>query len=204
VLCRTRTSAAQSSWNVRVPSDFVAYTSLPAEIVATISDVLRIALRDRTHTRTGTSGTHTSLHLSVYHSPVDTLCDTATVRESPLAFAAERGQNGNWKRRCSNPTGGSEGEKLNFIPRGIAELAFEFLSITSPRYFFPYLGNYLRRSIEGNVQFDYWGFYYAAPVRRYLAEKSFFKIFAEETPRSCFVGFQNYMLTIVASLDVII
>lgn len=90
VLCRTRTSAAQSSWNVRVPSDFVAYTSLPAEI-ATISDVLRLALRDRTHTRTGTSGTHTSLHLSVYHSLVDTLCDTATVRESPLAFAATRG-----------------------------------------------------------------------------------------------------------------
>lgn len=38
-------------------------------------------------------------------------------------------------------------ERLNFIPRGIAELAFEFLSITSPRYFCPYLGNYFRRSV---------------------------------------------------------
>lgn len=38
---------------------------------------------------------------------------------------------------------GPEGEKLNFIPRGIAELALEFLSITSPRYFCSYLRNYL-------------------------------------------------------------
>lgn len=97
----------QSSWNVRVPSDFVAYTSHPAEIAATVgSDVLRITLRDtvrirgREYTAGGTVA-YASLHPSVYRAPLDTACDTATVRESPLAFAVtkERGegerQNGN-------------------------------------------------------------------------------------------------------------
>jgi len=36
------------------------------------------------------NGIHTSLHLSIYRSSVDNARDTATVRESPLAFAVTR------------------------------------------------------------------------------------------------------------------
>jgi len=94
-----------------------------------------------------------------------------------------------------------EGEKLNLIPRGITKLAFEFLSITSPRYFCPYLRNYLRKSVSENVLSDYWGFYYTSE-RNILRKNCPFSenIHGRSSARGSFVGFQSYRYVSTATV----
>ncbi|TGZ53408.1 hypothetical protein DBV15_01475 [Temnothorax longispinosus] len=139
----------------------------------------------------GGTVTHTS-PLSIYPSiarPVDTVDVILRLSEKARSLSqSRRGVETEIENdgAAIQPTD-RRGEKLNFIPRGIAGarlrvsldyIATVFLSRIS--------GNYLRRTVGGNVRFDYWGFYYEGPARGHPPEKlSSFQISSTgEAPRN--------------------